>query len=229
MSGITPKVCGTPGLDLLQPSSSSGKRKADQCSTDSSSEVAKGIFAADAPSGTNSDLSHKFVYPANKRPCHESSSIGDGAAVNRLSQQQGRRVIDIERYMYKGQRKDGKPDGLGTMVFPNGDVYKGNWILGKFEGQGKKFFASGEVYKGEFRGGKYHGQGTMTFPNGNRCMGSWVDGMLHGQGMITFPNGDIYQGEFKNGKKHGQGTMILANGKVYEGFWVDGENHAGAE
>ena len=51
---------------------------------------------------------------------------------------------------YQGQVKDGKPNGLGSLTYPDGSKYVG-----------------------EYKDGKYHGQGTYTLTNGSKYVGEW--------------------------------------------------------
>ena len=51
---------------------------------------------------------------------------------------------------YQGQVKDGKPNGLGDIIYPDGSSYVGGW-----------------------ENGKYQGQGTYTKPDGTKYIGSW--------------------------------------------------------
>ena len=94
--------------------------------------------------------------------------------------------------VYKGQVKDGKPDGLGI-------------ITSKSDG-GK--------YIGEWKDGKRHGKGTFTWRGtGYKYVGEWKDDKFHGQGTLTRDDdGSIYSGgkfvgEFKGGYRW--------NGKEY--------------
>jgi len=79
---------------------------------------------------------------------------------------------------YRGEKSDGKPNGLGTLTLPNGENYVGKW-----------------------KDGKRNGQGTHLSPDGEKYEGEWKDDKKHGQGTETYPNGSKYVGEFKNGKK----------------------------
>ena len=56
---------------------------------------------------------------------------------------------------YKGQVKNGKPNGLGIIIYTDGSRYVGGW-----------------------ENGKYQGQGTFTKPDGTKYVGSWkiIDG-----------------------------------------------------
>ena len=56
---------------------------------------------------------------------------------------------------YQGQVKQGKPDGLGFMTYPNGSKYVGSW-----------------------KNRKYYGQGTLTSPDAGKWEGKWKDGYL---------------------------------------------------
>ena len=69
--------------------------------------------------------------------------------------------------VYQGQVKDGKPNGLGVIIYPDG-IWKG-----------------GNKYVGEWKDGKEHGQGTLTTPvvdsrnlihHGRKYVGEWKNG-----------------------------------------------------
>ena len=51
---------------------------------------------------------------------------------------------------YKGQVKNGIPNGLGKLVWPNGDYYKGEFRNGKRHGKGKRINKDGSNYNGEY-------------------------------------------------------------------------------
>ena len=53
---------------------------------------------------------------------------------------------------YKGDVVIGRPHGVGTLVYPNGNKYVGEWMNGLFHGQGTYSIASdGYSYIGEYR------------------------------------------------------------------------------
>ena len=49
---------------------------------------------------------------------------------------------------YQGNVKDEIPNGLGILIFPNGDKYVGSWKDGKRNGQGIETYLSGQKYEG---------------------------------------------------------------------------------
>ena len=63
---------------------------------------------------------------------------------------------------YQGQVKDGKPNGLGVIIYTDGSKYVGRWKNGIREGQGS------QIHKG---GGKYSG----SWKNGSRWNGKQID------------------------------------------------------
>ena len=103
---------------------------------------------------------------------------------------------------YQGQVKDGKPNGLGSLTYPDGSKYVG-----------------------EYKDGKKHGQGTSTWSDGRKYVGEYKDGIPNGKGTHTFGKGDFegdkYEGEYKGGIPNGQGTYTSSNGEKYEGEWKD--------
>ena len=111
-------------------------------------------------------------------------------------------------YTYTGQFKNGKADGRGEAISPNGERYEGLFKDDKFDGQGTYTFANGGKYVGEFKDGKENGQGTYTFANGGKYVGEFVDRKFQGQGTQTYANGDYCTGKFNNGKCLGKTVKL---------------------
>jgi hypothetical protein len=137
---------------------------------------------------------------------------------------------------YQGQVKDGKPNGLGILIFPNGTKYVGSWVNGKRDGQGTqtypnegtKTYPTGSKYLGEWKDGKMNGQGTYTNSYGDKYVGEYKDGERIGQGTLTWTNGDKYVGSWKNGNRNGQGTTtIYESGNKYVGEYKDNQKWNG--
>ena len=68
--------------------------------------------------------------------------------------------------VYKGEVENGVPNGLGFLIFPNGDKYVGEWKDGKPNGQGTLNMSNGNKYVGEYKDGKTW-NGTGYDKNGN--------------------------------------------------------------
>ncbi|MEW5308053.1 MAG: hypothetical protein WDW38_000041 [Sanguina aurantia] len=104
------------------------------------------------------------------------------------------------RYTYnlpsKGDSKDGKRHGKGSLYSSNGDVYKGEW-----------------------RDDLRHGRGTYSRANGFRFNGGWVDGMAQGVGEAIYPEGHTYDGEWLANGRSGWGMFVSAGGEEHEGEW----------
>ena len=67
---------------------------------------------------------------------------------------------------YIGDVMIGKPHGIGTVVYPDGNKYVGEWMNGLFHGQGIYTIASNEYsYVGEYRIGSLW-NGTMKEKDG---------------------------------------------------------------
>jgi hypothetical protein len=80
---------------------------------------------------------------------------------------------------YQGEVENGVPNGLGILIYPNGDKYVG-----------------------EYKDGVRNGQGTYTFGKegwkGDKYVGEWKDGIMSGQGTYTYNDGRKYVGEYKD-------------------------------
>jgi len=123
---------------------------------------------------------------------------------------------------YEGDVENGKPNGLGILIFPSGSKYVGSWKNGFFNDYGTLTYPDGRKYVGEHKNGKRNGQGIMTLPLGTKYVGEWKDNKRHGQGTITFSDGlGKYEGEYKDGK-YWNGTMYDKDGIIKYNY-VNGE------
>ena len=77
---------------------------------------------------------------------------------------------------YEGKIKNGKPNGLGKVIFSNGESYEGTWKEGELNGQGTYQSSDGTKYIGKWINGKYHGKGTLTYSDGLRIVGEFKKG-----------------------------------------------------
>jgi hypothetical protein len=102
--------------------------------------------------------------------------------------------------IYSGEFSASKPDGLGTLIYSNGNKYVGHWKKSLKEGEGKMIFTSGETYSGQFIANRFHGYGIYQFINGNR-----------------------YEGYWKEGKPHGEGSLYKPDDQTMVGIWADGQ------
>ena len=128
-------------------------------------------------------------------------------------------------HVSEGGYLNGRQNGFGTYIWPDGDRYEGEWRDGKRHGYGTYIKADGARYEGEWRDGKTHGHGTFTWTDGGRYEGEWRDGKRHGYGTHIQADGARYEGQYLDSKKHGQGTLAWPNGDRYEGRWRDGKPH----
>ena len=67
---------------------------------------------------------------------------------------------------YQGQVKDGKPNGLGILIDPDGIKYVGEWIHRWKNGQGTFTWSDGGEYVGSWKNGT-RWNGTFYDKNGN--------------------------------------------------------------
>ena len=128
---------------------------------------------------------------------------------------------------YKGELKDGIPNGQGFLSLPDGGKYVGEFKEGIINGQGTVTLSDGRKYSGEFKEGKKHGQGIYTYPNGDKYTGGYKDGLKNGLGALTYgkgkSDGDKYVGEFKEGIPNGQGTYTFSDGSKWVGEFRKGK------
>ena len=120
---------------------------------------------------------------------------------------------------YIGEIENGKPNGTGTITFPDGEKCEGKWKDGKI-GQGTRTFPDGNKYVGEFKDGEYNGQGTWTLNNGDKYVEDFKNGLII-KGTQYAISGDNYVGEFKDGSMW-NGTTYEMDGNIF-GKWVNGK------
>jgi len=115
----------------------------------------------------------------------------------------------------------GVKNGLGQLIYPNGDVYKGSYKNGERCGAGLcKFGKTGSIYRGEWRDDKPMGNGILfTLPN--EIIESRFNGysVVDGQAKILMSNGEFYEGNLKNNMRNSTGIHYYRNGDFYEGEW----------
>ena len=70
--------------------------------------------------------------------------------------------------IYKGEIKNGMPNGRGVYTYPDGRKYVGQWKDGILNGRGTYTSPLRCKYVGDFKDGKFHGQGRYIYPDGER-------------------------------------------------------------
>lgn len=116
-------------------------------------------------------------------------------------------------------------DGMGEILYANGDRYAGQWEKNIRAGQGIYQSADGNEYIGLWLDGKKHGWGIQTLATGERYCGQFEQGKRHGMGVLHAANGDRYQGQFANNRPSGQGKFKKVNGDRFLGTTTDGQAH----
>jgi hypothetical protein len=126
-------------------------------------------------------------------------------------------TIEEGQARYKGEWKNGLPNGKGIKHFYKTDSYiDGNFVDGFAEGYCKQTYEktwekSVPYYEGEFKRNNYNGKGEYHYGDGDYYKGMWKDGKYHGQGAAYNTRLDrTWVGEYCNDEK-------------IEGNWVNGE------
>jgi len=126
-------------------------------------------------------------------------------------------TIEDGKCRYKGEWKNGLPNGKGIKHFYKTDSYiDGNFVDGFSEGHGKQTFEqtwekTQPYYEGQFKRNNYQGKGEYHYGDGDYYKGDWKDGKYHGQGAAYSKRLDrTWVGEYCNDKK-------------VDGNWVRGE------
>lgn len=103
--------------------------------------------------------------------------------------------------MFSGSYKDGKRNGIGKLIFSNGDIYDGKWKDDQRHGVGKQTYKNGTVYDGKWKNDKRHGPGKQIFPDNRVFVGEWVDDeilqklkddQIFCPGKLTYNDGSVH-------------------------------------
>lgn len=158
----------------------------------------------------------------------------------------GKGEFDFGWCTYKGEFKDGKPSGQGTMKYDDYS-YAGSFSNGVEDGQGVVTYKNGKTEDVVFsRGVKINaapakvaaadwkelkgtdpgcvngncetGFGTYKFPSGNAYTGNFAATKRQGKGKMEFANGDVLDGNFSNNDIL-SGTYKFNNGCSFTGTW----------
>ncbi|EPY26694.1 hypothetical protein AGDE_11139 [Angomonas deanei] len=128
-------------------------------------------------------------------------------------------------YKYRGEFRNGKREGEGTLFIKDGNapyrrVYEGEWLNGMRDGRGTQWTKDGEVYEGEFVADKRHGNGRLYATNGDIIEGSFKEGVCDGWAVLRQANGDWFEGYWVDGLREGPGEWHYVKRKqLYKGEW----------
>ena len=121
--------------------------------------------------------------------------------------------------VYKGQMKNGVPNGRGIITYSSGLIYDGEWKNGVKDGKGKYYLTKDkkDIYEGDFKNGKAEGYGKSDYSNGDRYEGQYLNWNKHGKGKYFYNNEDRYEGDFCDDKIEGKGIYYYKNKNKYVG------------
>ena len=97
--------------------------------------------------------------------------------------------------IYKGEIRNGLPNGKGTLILPDGKRHVGEFKDGKTHGQGTYTYSSGDKYVGEMENGVPNGQSNpFSFSSGTK---QWTQQLGtstwdEGKDVTTDSSGNIY-------------------------------------
>lgn len=158
-----------------------------------------------------------------------------GATANTLRNGRGSYTFSNAYFTYRGEYRDGKRHGLGSLLFGadgcDGGL-TGAWDNGDLVGDVSRTWADGRKYEGPMVGGEMQGRGTLT-GNGFEYVGQFHANRKHGPGTercmdpTTGKVTETFTGTWENGKRHGPGRWIRGEETV-EGEWVHGTQNGTA-
>ena len=140
---------------------------------------------------------------------------------------------------------DFNKNGIGELIYFNGNFFKGNWKNDLKNGKGKYEYNNESIFDGEWENDKiinglfysdkndYENlKNEEKFQNFEKIFiknlikgiiygGTFINENLNGGGIYILPNEYCYVGDFIDNKKNGNGRMISKEGNIYCGEWVN--------
>ncbi|MDE7390470.1 MAG: hypothetical protein K2M82_05980 [Lachnospiraceae bacterium] len=135
-------------------------------------------------------------------------------------------VSQDEMYYYFGELKDGKRNGKGRTMMPNGNTaYEGGYLDDKRDGFGVYYYKTGKIsYAGEWSNNRRNGVGVEFVPSDNSLyVGGWENNCPVGMGAKFDSNGNLsFAGYWDSGTKDGLGiTYNPKNGSLFVSRWEE--------
>ncbi len=161
-----------------------------------------------------------FVW--NQSPSADETATWSGGCKGQLASGTGTliwRAGTVEQ-RYDGGMEDGRMNGRGVYLLPDGTRYEGEFKDDDFNGSGVLVEPAGR-YEGMWRNGQKNGRGVLTTAAGDRMEGEFKDDALEGPVTLVLADGRKFDGIIRNGKPNGPGTLIDPTGS-YTGEWVEG-------
>eukprot|EP00746_Dinoflagellata_sp_MGD_P160938 gnl/MRDRNA2_/MRDRNA2_87910_c0_seq1.p1 gnl/MRDRNA2_/MRDRNA2_87910_c0~~gnl/MRDRNA2_/MRDRNA2_87910_c0_seq1.p1 ORF type:complete len:279 (+),score=45.02 gnl/MRDRNA2_/MRDRNA2_87910_c0_seq1:76-912(+) len=118
--------------------------------------------------------------------------------------------------LYQGELEAGVKHGTGVLQFEiegfdGVAIYRGDFRQNKKHGHGTMEWPDGRTYCGKFLNDSFHGEAIMTWADGHRYEGRYVNGKKEGHGVLSTPNGNKFIGQFHEGKRQGDFIYIRAD------------------
>jgi hypothetical protein len=153
----------------------------------------------------NNSIGHSFIIPLSDT--RDSSPSINLSPINPKKN-------DINQIQYIGNIIDGKKEGKGKLIYPDGTYYEGNFKNDLYEGEGiYEWPEEGRKYKGEFHCGNIEGNGETQYNDGSLYKGKYIGGIKQGEGSYTWNNGQTFIGNWLNNELHGKGILNAGDSK----------------
>ncbi len=132
------------------------------------------------------------------------------------------------KWVYYGQVKDGKSEGIGTRIISNGEVQRGQFSRNALNGDAEVLSGKGGRFVGSYEKNIRAGQGTDMRPNGSTAIGRWTgNGSM--EGTFTRDDGSRFEGMLAGGT-FSKGRDYRPNGTLAEeGRYENGKLSVGTQ
>ncbi len=123
-------------------------------------------------------------------------------------------------YIYNGEFLNNKKEGLGIMIWKDGQKYWGEFKNNQMHGYGIIEYPGEIFYQGEFRNGRMEGFGEFFWKRNKKYIGYYKNDKRNGFGIYIFKGEDILKNPLKS---ESISEISCINGlSAFIGFWKDG-------
>ena len=143
-------------------------------------------------------------------------------------------------YVYTGEFNNNKKEGIGTIIWKDGNKYHGEFKDNQLNGYGIIEFPGQKYYQGEVKNGRMDGFGEFFWKEEKRYIGNYKNDKRNGFGVFIFKSNNVknsisycenennnennmsaYIGFWKNGNMDGFGLKVN-NLEIKYGLWENG-------
>eukprot|EP00347_Sterkiella_histriomuscorum_P020141 403338954 len=128
--------------------------------------------------------------------------------------------------IHKGEWREDKMNGMGTVFTPPGEIIEASFTNGKInDGKIKILYSNGEYYEGDFKQNKRNGKGTYYYENGDIYEGDFINDKRLSKGKLQFVDNSTLISQFIDDAADGHGIYEDSDGNSFQSVVADDKDN----